>query len=347
MSRASYNNKPSPIAINRINFDIKQINDSKDILDIEGIYFAFDNTADEFNTNYKNLIIGPSDSPYEGGFYLFDGQFPDQYPFHPMTMKTRTQGGSVRKHPNLYTCSKCCFSFLGTWTGPPWTACQNPKTVAASIRSVMTKYPLENEPGWENVKDDRQNIYARLIRFFNLKWAVCEITEKIETNSSFSCFTDDVYRNFLKYYPTYIKSLKEFEKLDGISEKSPTYGFSITYDYSNVKKRLEQLYKQLNKPLHPSMITPSLEKVLPKPVLHNKKHESVDDELVVNNGDEVIVDSELPKQIKIKIPRKAPSEPAKNYELETKKTNDKGDMYIVKQRMRDGKTYKVWSRYKD
>ena len=168
MSRATYKDNPTPIAINRINFDIKQIEDSKDTLSIEGLYFNFDNESGDISTKYKMLIIGPADSPYEGGFYLFNSQFPDQYPFHPMTMKTCTQGGGVRKHPNLYTCGKCCFSFLGTWSGPPWTACQNPKTVAASIRSVMTEYPLENEPGWEKIKDERQKSYARLISYFNI-----------------------------------------------------------------------------------------------------------------------------------------------------------------------------------
>ena len=46
------------------------------------------------------------------------GQFPDNYPYYPMTMKIGTQGGGIRKHPNLYTGGKCCFSFLGIWQGP-------------------------------------------------------------------------------------------------------------------------------------------------------------------------------------------------------------------------------------
>ena len=80
------------------------------------------------STHYYQLLMGLKNSPYECGFYVFKGQFPDNYPFKPMTMKSLTQGGNVRKHPNFYVCGKCCFSFLGTWSGPPWTPCQNSKS---------------------------------------------------------------------------------------------------------------------------------------------------------------------------------------------------------------------------
>ena len=118
MSRVTYKNTPTPIAVNRMLFDKKSIEESKEVVNMEGLYFHF-NLEGEIDTTYQQMIVGPSDSPYEGGFYLFRGQFPDQYPFHPMTMKSMTQGGGVRKHPNLYVCGKCCFSFLGTWHGPP------------------------------------------------------------------------------------------------------------------------------------------------------------------------------------------------------------------------------------
>ena len=91
-----YTNNPSPIAIGRIKFDISQIESEKDIIANEGIYYNF-STNGKIDTNYHQLIIGPEDSPYQGGFYLFKAQFPDNYPFSPMTMKTLTQGENVRK----------------------------------------------------------------------------------------------------------------------------------------------------------------------------------------------------------------------------------------------------------
>ena len=191
MSKATYKNNPNNIAINRINHDILKLSseESKKISDSEHIYFKFYNDDDQtkFDTVYYQLIIGPENTPYEGGFYFFKAQFPDQYPFFPMKMKTLTQGANVRKHPNLYKCGKCCFSFLGTWSGPPWTACQNPNSVAFSMRSVLTELPLKNEPGWEKNASGQslskfnyyQETYAELIKYFNLKYGICSILEEL------------------------------------------------------------------------------------------------------------------------------------------------------------------------
>jgi ubiquitin-protein ligase len=112
MHQATYNNNLTNIARNRINFDMKMIENSATELDKEGIYFSF--KKDVIDSVYYKLIVGPADTPYEGGFYFFSCKYPDQYPFHPMRVITQTQGGNVRKHPNLYVCGKCCFSFLGT-----------------------------------------------------------------------------------------------------------------------------------------------------------------------------------------------------------------------------------------
>ena len=124
-----YTNNPNNKAKSRIIFDSKEVSSDKDSLSQEGLYFNFkiDKIVD---TQYHMLIVGPNDSPYSGGYYMFDCQFPDLYPFFPMKIISKTQGGDIRKHPNLYKNGKCCFSFLGTWSGPPWTACHNPKTVA-------------------------------------------------------------------------------------------------------------------------------------------------------------------------------------------------------------------------
>ena len=65
--------------------------------------------------------IRPSDSPYMGGIYEFDIEFPPTYPSVPplVTFKT-TAGGRVRFNPNLYESGKVCLSLLGTWSGEKW-----------------------------------------------------------------------------------------------------------------------------------------------------------------------------------------------------------------------------------
>tara|TARA_B100001093_G_scaffold518315_1_gene602725 strand:- start:328 stop:1404 length:1077 start_codon:yes stop_codon:yes gene_type:complete len=248
---ATYDNDPNSMAINRINFDINRLDRDRETLENEKIYFKF-YQSDNLNTKYKQLIIGPKDTPYEGGFYLFDAQFPDQYPFHPPKMKTRTQGEGVRKHPNLYVSGKCCFSFLGTWSGPPWTACQNPYTVAFSMRSVLTKEPLRNEPGYENVNDSRQNIYEYIIDFFNLKWGVCNIVNEILNESGvvgkeFICFKNEILNYFYEHFNSYLDQLDKFKNDDGKVIDSPVYGFKIKINYSELKENILNLNKQVRK----------------------------------------------------------------------------------------------------
>lgn len=274
----NYTNNPSPIALGRIKFDMNQINSEKDIIANEGIYFNFSEDK-QINTVYHKLIIGPEDSPYQGGFYAFQGQFPNNYPFTPMTMKTLTQGENVRKHPNLYVCGKCCFSFLGTWSGPPWTPCNNPRSVAISMRSVMTKFPLENEPSYEDITQKKilHQKYADLIKWFNIKHAVYGVLCKID-EEPYSYFKKDIISVFIKniaYYNSVLESLftypdklrkkytteetnnlqnnsiltkddiyKKYTNMSVLEEKSPVYRFSIKYNVDEVYTKLNILYKK-------------------------------------------------------------------------------------------------------
>ena len=306
MSKATYKNNPNNIAINRINHDILKLSseENKKISDSEHIYFKFynDNDQTKFDTVYYQLIIGPENTPYEGGFYFFKAQFPDQYPFFPMKMKTLTQGGNVRKHPNLYKCGKCCFSFLGTWSGPPWTACQNPNSVAFSMRSVLTELPLKNEPGWENITSGQslskfnyyQETYAELIKYFNLKYGICSILEELLSGKKsekiyINKFREEVIDYARKNIDTYLSNLEYFKDKNNYTVKSPTYSFSLTYDYYDLKNRFTKIKNILiEKKVDGTKVNHEIEK-------EKKNEKSVN---VLN--EEVLINSNKKKKIKIK-----------------------------------------------
>ena len=60
------------------------------------------------------LIIGPFDTPYEGGYFHFLLRFPANYPYQsPRVRLLTTGGGAVRFNPNLYQNGKVCLSILG------------------------------------------------------------------------------------------------------------------------------------------------------------------------------------------------------------------------------------------
>tara|TARA_B110000908_G_C10190738_1_gene420346 strand:+ start:35 stop:808 length:774 start_codon:yes stop_codon:yes gene_type:complete len=189
------------------------------------------------------LLVGPQDTPYAGGFYLFNGMFPDEYPFYPMKMTSLTQGGGIRKHPNLYTNGKCCFSFLGTWAGPAWTACQNPVTVAISMVSVLTNNPIQNEPGWESKNDKNTKLYELAVRYFNIRYAVLEIM--LNKKELYKGFVTIFNKVFLKNYKNYLVEINKFKEYSGKNIKIPIYNFQVLFDYEFCQTQLKNIYDDL------------------------------------------------------------------------------------------------------
>ncbi|GIL55821.1 hypothetical protein Vafri_11171 [Volvox africanus] len=122
------------------------------------IFARVDETAVQL---WKALIVGPEDTPYSGGCFVFDMYFPPQYPNVPPQVHLMTTGGGrVRFNPNLYAEGKVCLSLLGTWSGDrgeTWnpdisTAVQ----VLISIQSlIMVPEPYFNEPSYESQTGDR------------------------------------------------------------------------------------------------------------------------------------------------------------------------------------------------
>ena len=117
-------------ATKRIILDYKElINDP-----IENIYYHHDE-----NNIFKGyaLIIGPTTTPYENGYYLFEFTFPENYPFSPPKVKFHTYDGQTRFNPNLYINGYVCLSILNTWEGEKWSACQSIKSI---LKSILNTY---------------------------------------------------------------------------------------------------------------------------------------------------------------------------------------------------------------
>jgi len=96
----------------------------------------------------RALIIGPEDTPYANGCFLFDIWLND-YPNKPPKVQFRTTGGGrVAFNPNLYSNGKVCLSLLGTWDGPGWIKGESTLLqVLVSIQSlIFVGEPFYNEP---------------------------------------------------------------------------------------------------------------------------------------------------------------------------------------------------------
>ena len=227
------------INIKRLIKDITQLND--DSLVSHNIYHHF---VDEDIYNIRILMIGPSDTPYEHGFYFFHITIPEQYPFVPPLVKYYTQGNNIRFNPNLYTNGKVCLSIINTWSGPQWTSCNSISTVLLSIQSlVFVDNPLHNEPGFENEISERTENYTKIINHENFNIAIIKMLET--PPSGFECFNDITKKYFLDNYEKINDILDIQKKNDGTILNCGFYNLKIKLNYKSLKTKMKSLYQKL------------------------------------------------------------------------------------------------------
>ncbi|KAK8117002.1 uncharacterized protein PG998_005283 [Apiospora kogelbergensis] len=136
----------------------------------------------------KVLIIGPQDTPYADGFFLFDMflpvEFPQQAPLVRFCVLPQS-AAHVGFNPNLYSNGYVCLSLLGTWSGEPWRPEQSTLLqVLVSIQSmIFCANPWYNEPGRE--KDNaRSKSYNEMVRQMTLEDAICPWIKTMATPNS-------------------------------------------------------------------------------------------------------------------------------------------------------------------
>jgi ubiquitin-conjugating enzyme E2 Z len=230
---------PTSEAINRIIADYQELLKSNNPL----IHASID---EEDVTHVEALIIGPPDTPYEGGFFHFDMVFPSNYPWSPpkVTLQT-TDNGRVRFNPNLYANGKVCLSILGTWTGPSWTSIQTMLSTLISIQSLMNPMPYHNEPGYETERHPGDaKAYNECIQHETLRVAVCGMLE--HPTCKVQAFEEVMEEFFIKNYEKYVKIAEEKAPLlDGKPMNDPFGEARGYFNYKGILSRLENLKKKI------------------------------------------------------------------------------------------------------
>lgn len=227
-------------SIKRILVDVKDI--IKNPLDDNGIYY-FHNEDNIYNG--KAMIIGPSDTPYQYGFYFFNFTFSNDYPYSPPKVTFCTQGEQVRFNPNLYTNGKVCLSLLNTWPGDPWTSVQTISSILLTLSSILNNEPLLNEP-YINKPNLSIKTYNDIIEFSNYKIAFLGIYTGKYILNGFELFKEIIDEKMKEYLPLVIKKCEELKQSE-INNKLLTinlYHFSMQINYTDL---LKQLYIIKNK----------------------------------------------------------------------------------------------------
>jgi ubiquitin-conjugating enzyme E2 Z len=211
----------------------------KNSLSDNGIYYQHDEV--DMLKGYA-MIIGPPDTPYDGGFYFFEFAFPHNYPYSPPKLTYLTNNGHVRFNPNLYTNGKVCISILNTWHGDQWSSCQTISSILLTLCTVLNNSPLLNEPGIQSSHIDIPN-YNRIIRYSNISVSICDMINKSRLLLQFEEFYSIMKSHFLKNYDNYIKIIDQHIKDNSetnIMANVGVYNLKVFIDYTSLKEKIQK-----------------------------------------------------------------------------------------------------------
>lgn len=113
--------------------------------------------------HWTATIMGPKDTPYEGGVFVLDILFSKQYPFKPPTIKFVTKV----YHPNIDQSGNICLDILKT----QWSPALSISKVLLSICSLLTD-PNADDP----LNPEAAGIYKKNRVLYEMK--AREYTEK-------------------------------------------------------------------------------------------------------------------------------------------------------------------------
>lgn len=222
--------------VKRLISDIKDIQQSD--ISKDGIYYKHD---EENMLNGYALIIGPTDTPYAYGNFLFKFNFPYNYPHAPPKVTYHTNDGYTRFNPNLYKNGKVCVSLLNTWRGEQWTSCNTIRSVLMTLCSILNDKPLINEPGITELHPDIEK-YNKIINYRTLDTAICKIMSNRPFDEEFEIFRKEMNENFIKNYT------KIYEKVinkENTHLTCSTYCLSAQTHYNKLKSSLEKIYNTI------------------------------------------------------------------------------------------------------
>ena len=100
-------------------------------------------TSEDSLFQWNATVIGPDESPWEGGIYTLRMQFPDQYPDKPPRVRFVTE----MFHPNIFADGSLCLDIIQDKWKPIYTVA----TILSSVQSLLcdpnTESPANQEVG--------------------------------------------------------------------------------------------------------------------------------------------------------------------------------------------------------
>jgi ubiquitin-protein ligase len=222
--------------ISRLVRDVKDV--LKNPLHDSGIYYKHHET--DMLKGYA-MIIGPTDTPYSGGYYFFEITYPTEYPHLPPKVIFSIQRTNMRFNPNLYQNGKVCLSILNTWFGDAWSSCDTIRSVLLQLCLVFTSNPLLNEPGVSVTHRDC-SAYCRAIEYINIDTAILDVIRKRPDTylPFFDLFYDDVCSHFEKNRELLVERIRSKGAVKEVI-RIQMYHMNVWVDYDDLLIKIENI----------------------------------------------------------------------------------------------------------
>ncbi|GKT34890.1 Ubiquitin-conjugating enzyme E2 [Aduncisulcus paluster] len=116
--------------------------------------------------HWVGWLLGPIDTPYEGGKFKFKVEFPANYPIKPPNISFITN----IYHPNISSSGRICLDILGG----QWAPCLTLEKVMLSLSSLLMdgnpESPLNSDAASKMKRDPEE--YAKIVHEYVMKYAM-------------------------------------------------------------------------------------------------------------------------------------------------------------------------------
>jgi ubiquitin-conjugating enzyme E2 D/E len=114
---------------------------------------------------WEATLFGPEDSPYFGGIFQLNIQFPVDYPFKPPHIQFKTK----IYHPNINAAGMICLDILKTQWSPALTVSKVLLSVCSLLTDANPKDPLVPEIAHQYIENRAE--YEAEARRYTLRYA--------------------------------------------------------------------------------------------------------------------------------------------------------------------------------
>ena len=116
--------------------------------------------------NWQATILGPSDSPFQGGVFILEIRFPNNYPFKPPMVRFSTK----IYHPNIDSSGNICLDILQNQWSPALTIAKVLLSICSLLTDPNPSDPLSPEAARIYINDRKR--YDQIAREWTRKYAI-------------------------------------------------------------------------------------------------------------------------------------------------------------------------------